>query len=143
MGYDQYKVPNDCSCGTYFCCFPLALANICPWPLVQFFQISLENRGDKTTHNTFRDCRVHFFRQPFSKQLYMYTCVDCVSRVSVSSVLLAVEILCKNDEASQVKCRQRPFRSVLVFFGSVGKNLSMEDLPGSSLLTTVVHKTLL
>ena len=24
----------------------------------------------------------------------------------------------------------------------VGKNLSMEDLPGSSLLTTVVHKTL-
>ena len=73
----------------------------------------------------------------------MYTCVDCVSRVSVSSVLLAVEILCKNDKASQVKCRQRPFRSVLVFFVSVGKNSSMEDLPGSSLLTTVVHKTLL
>ena len=75
----------------------------------------------------------------------MYTCVDCVSRVSVSSVLLAVEILrkkTKNDKASQVKCRQRPFRSVLVFFGSVGKNPSMEDLPWSSLLTTVVHKTL-
>ena len=65
MGYDQYTVPNDCSCRTYFCCFPLALANICPWPLVPFFQISLENRADKTTHNTFRDCRVHFFRQPF------------------------------------------------------------------------------
>ena len=71
MGYDQYTVPNDCSCRTYFCCFPLALANICPWPLVPFFQISLENRADKTTHNTFRDCRVHFFRQPFSKQLYI------------------------------------------------------------------------
>ena len=70
MGYDQYTVPNDCSCRTYFDCFPLALANICPWPLVPFFQISLENRADKTTHNTFRDCRVHFFRQPFSKQLY-------------------------------------------------------------------------
>ena len=70
-------------------------------------------------------------------------CVDCVSPVSVSSVLLAVEILRKNDKASQVKCRQRPFRSVLVFFGSVGKYPSMEDLPGSSLLTTVVHKTLL
>ena len=39
----------------------------------------------------------------------MYTCVDCVSRVSVSSVSLAVEILRKNDKASQVKCRQRPF----------------------------------
>ena len=70
MGYDQYTVPNDCSCQTYFCCFPLALANIRSWPLVPFFQISVENRADKTTHNTSRDCRVHFFRQPFSKQLY-------------------------------------------------------------------------
>ena len=72
MGYDQYTLPNDCSCRTYFCCFPLALANIGPWPLMPFFQISLENRADKTTHNTFRDCRVHFFRQPFSKQLYTW-----------------------------------------------------------------------
>ena len=66
-GYDQYIVPDDCSCRTYFCCFPLALANICPWPPVPFFQISLKNRALKTTHNTFRVCRVHFFRQPFSK----------------------------------------------------------------------------
>ena len=57
---------------TYFCCFPLALANILQWPLLPFFQISLKNSGLKTTHNTFRDCRVHFFRQPFSKQLYTY-----------------------------------------------------------------------
>ena len=71
MGYDQYTVPNDCSCWTYFCWFPLALANIFPWPLVPLFQNSLENRGDKTTHNTFQDCRVHFFRQLFSKQLYV------------------------------------------------------------------------
>ena len=53
-GYDQYTVSNDCSCRTYFCCFPLALANICPWPLVPFFQISLENRADKTTHQVVR-----------------------------------------------------------------------------------------
>ena len=72
MGYDQYTVSNDCSCRTYFCCFLLALTNVCPWPLVPFFQISLENRADKTTHNTFRDCRVPFFRQPFSKQLYVH-----------------------------------------------------------------------
>ena len=71
MGYDQYTVPDDSSCRTYFCCFPLALANICPWSLVLFFQISLKNSELKTTHNTYRDCRVHFFRQPFSKQLYM------------------------------------------------------------------------
>ena len=80
MGYDQYTVSNDCSCRTYFCCFLLALTNVCPWPLVPFFQNSLENRADKTTHNTFRDCRVRFFRQPFSKQLYIYVNIladDC------------------------------------------------------------------
>ena len=69
MGYDQYSCSWHCSCRTYFCCFPLALANILPWPLVPFFEISLKNSELKTTHNTFRDCRVHFFRQPFSKQL--------------------------------------------------------------------------
>ena len=56
-----------CSFRTYFCCFPLALANIRPWPLVPFFQISLKNSELKTTHNTFRDCLAHFFRQLFSK----------------------------------------------------------------------------
>ena len=46
----------------------LALANIRPWPLVPFFQISLKkNRELKTTHNAFRNCRVHFFPQPFWK----------------------------------------------------------------------------
>ena len=67
MGYDQYTVRNDWSCRNYFCCFPLVLANICPWPPVPFFQISLKKSALKATHNTFRDCRVDFFRQPFSK----------------------------------------------------------------------------
>ena len=40
---------------------------------------------------------------------HMYTCVDCAGCVSVSSVSQAVEILRKNDKASKVKCRQRPF----------------------------------
>ena len=31
MEYDQYTVCKDQSCRTYFCCFPLVLANICPW----------------------------------------------------------------------------------------------------------------
>ena len=61
------------SCRTYFCRFPSALANIHPWPLVvPFFQISLKNSELKTIHNTFRDCRVHFFRQPFSNWIAVY-----------------------------------------------------------------------
>ena len=71
MGYDQYTCSWHCSCRTYLCCFPLALANIRPWPLLSFFEISLKNSELKHTHNTFRDCRVHFFRQPFLKQLCM------------------------------------------------------------------------
>ena len=70
MGYDEYTIPDDCSCQTYFCCFPLVHTNIRPWPLVPFFQISLKNSELKTTHSTFRDCRVHFLRQHFSKLLY-------------------------------------------------------------------------
>ena len=34
IGYDQYTVPDDCSCRSYFCCFPLALANTFPWHFV-------------------------------------------------------------------------------------------------------------
>ena len=56
-----------CSCRFYFCCFPLALANIRPWLLVLFFEISLKNSELKITHNTFRDCRVHFFPTTFLK----------------------------------------------------------------------------
>ena len=67
MGYGQYTVPDLLSCQTYFCCFPLALTNIRPWPLMPFFETSLKSSELKTTHNPFRDCRVHFFRQPFSK----------------------------------------------------------------------------
>ena len=66
MGYDQYTVPDDGSCQPHFCCFPLALANIMSMAgLVLFFQISLKNSGLKTSHNTYQDCRVHFFGQPF------------------------------------------------------------------------------
>jgi len=66
MGYDQYTVPDDCSCRTYICCFPLALANTFPWSFVPI-QISLKKRELKATHNAFQDCHVHFSRQPFSK----------------------------------------------------------------------------
>ena len=42
MGYDQYILPDDCNCRIDLWCFPLPLANICPWPQVPFFQISLK-----------------------------------------------------------------------------------------------------
>ena len=65
MGYDQFTDPDNVPFEPTFCYFPLALANIYPWPLVPFFQISLKNSELKTAHNTFRDCRVHFFPTTF------------------------------------------------------------------------------
>ena len=62
MGYDQYTVPYTAAVEP-----TSALADIYPWPILPFFQISLKNSELKTTHNTIRDCRVHFFRRPFSK----------------------------------------------------------------------------
>jgi len=44
MGYDQYTVPDDCGCRTYFCCFPLALANTFPWPFVQILSNFFEKK---------------------------------------------------------------------------------------------------
>ena len=78
MGYDQYTVPDDCSCRTYFCCFPLALANTFPWPFVSIPSNFFSKRELKTTHNAFKDCRVHFSRQPFSKQLYLEPTVHVI-----------------------------------------------------------------
>ena len=80
MGYDQFTVPDTVAVEPIFVTFLLiALPNIYPWPLLPFSQISLKNSELKTTHNTFRDCRVHFFRQSFSK-LYMYMIVLRPSR---------------------------------------------------------------
>ena len=48
MGYDQYTVPDDCSCQNFFCCFPLARgANIRPLPLVPFFQFLWRTANSK------------------------------------------------------------------------------------------------
>ena len=74
MGYDEYTIPDTVAVELSFFCFPLALSNISPWPFVPFFQISLKNSELKTTHNTFRDCRVHF-----SDNLFRHSCKRHIS----------------------------------------------------------------
>ena len=59
-------------CSIHCCCFPLALADICPRPNLTTASISLKNGSEfKATHNTVRGCCVHFIRQPSSNQLYV------------------------------------------------------------------------
>ena len=67
MGYDQYTVPDTVAVELLLLSFILAIVKISTWPLEPFLQISLKNSELKTNHNTFRDCRMCFFRQPFCK----------------------------------------------------------------------------
>ena len=67
VGYVQYTVPDTVSVEPTFVAFLQHSQAYRPWPLMPFYQISLKNSELKTTQNTFRGCRVHFIRQPFSK----------------------------------------------------------------------------
>ena len=68
MGYDQYTVAVE---PTLVFSFNTRRHLSMASDLLPLFQSSLKNSELKTTHDTFRGCRVHFIRQPFSKQLYL------------------------------------------------------------------------
>ena len=67
MGYDQYTVPDTLAVE------PTFVATYVHGLSCHFFKFLWRTLNFKTTHNTFRDCRVHFFRQPFSKYLYTFS----------------------------------------------------------------------
>ena len=76
---------------------------------------------------------------------HVQVCRLCQLCQCLSSVLLTVKILRKNDKASQVKCQMSSktiLISLSIFRCGGGKIQSMEDLPRRSLHTTVDHKTL-
>ena len=77
MEYDQYTVPDDCSCQTYFSLFPLALANMAS--LVLFFQISLKNSELKTTHKYLSGLSRAFFRTTFLEIAVIRRCLKIPS----------------------------------------------------------------
>ena len=55
MRYAQSTVPDTVAVETnFFCCFLLALTDICPWPLLSFFQISLKTVKSKPPTIPFR-----------------------------------------------------------------------------------------
>ena len=66
MGYDQYTVPDTVAVEPAFVTFLQHSQTPVHGLSCHSFRLLF-----KTTHNTFRDCRVHFFRQAFSKQLYI------------------------------------------------------------------------
>ena len=74
----QYAVPDTVAVESSMS-LSLALSNTCPWPLVPFFQISLKNSELKTTHNTFRDCGVHF-----SENLSRNSCIPNLRSIQSS-----------------------------------------------------------
>ena len=116
MGYDHYTAPNDCSCRTYFCCFPLALANIRSWPPVPFFQISLKTSALKSTQNTFRDLIVAC---TFSDNLSRNSCMRMAVSLAFSEFLLFLSRKTMKDfngHASMLKMN-RPIRDTFAWPG--------------------------
>ena len=68
MGYYQHTVPETIAVEPTFVAFlSHSQTYVHGWPLMPFFQISLKNRELKTIYNTFQDCCIHFFQQPFLK----------------------------------------------------------------------------
>ena len=53
MGYDQYTVPDTVAQSNLLLFLFLAPTNTRPWPLVSFFQTSLNESAFKTTHVPF------------------------------------------------------------------------------------------
>ena len=113
-----------CSCQSYFSCFPLALANTCPWVVVAFFSIYLKNSELKTTHNTFRDCCVNFFRQPF-----LEIAVDC------AKALHLWKVACKQHTREDTKEREGAGHSRVRarFAFLVPRNVRVESLSRADL----------
>ena len=67
MTYDQYTVPDTVAVEPTFVVSFSTRKHKSSMASRDIFQISLKNSELKATQNTFRDCRVHFFRKPFSK----------------------------------------------------------------------------
>ena len=65
MGYDQYTVPNTVAIEPTFVAFLISTRKhtaMASRAIVSNFFLFPKNSELKTTHNTFQDCRVHFFR---------------------------------------------------------------------------------
>ena len=89
MEYDRYTVPDDCSCQTYFCCFPLALANTFSWPFIPILSNFSEEQG---THNH-PQCLSGLSRALFPTT-FLEIAVSKDAVVVVVVVVLFVYILC-------------------------------------------------
>ena len=119
MGYDQYTVPNDCSCQTYFCCFPLALENICPWPACHSFKFLWRT--------------VHSKPPPIPFGIVAYTFSDNLSRNSCKQVLAfeSVDEIVRCDHSNETSFQQSfhkvpPFITLCIYRGlSVLPNLPL------------------
>ena len=74
MEYDQYTLPGDCSCRSYFYCFPLALANAFPWPFVPI----LSNFFEKKKTQNHPQCLSGLSRALFPKTFLDFSCISKV-----------------------------------------------------------------
>ena len=87
MGYDQYTVPNDCSCRTYFGCFPLAIANI--------------------TSQTSRAILLNFFEEQCTQNhpQYLSRLLGALFPTTFLEIAVYAELLCMTRMTIYLKCQ--------------------------------------
>ena len=105
---------NNVYCRAYFCYFPLALANVRHWPFVPFFQFSMKNSEIKTTHNTFRDDRVHIFSTTFLEILYIQPAGSPPYQLGYLTMLCSIKIICFIFEEPHNYARARMMKTSLL-----------------------------
>ena len=89
MGYEQRTFPDTQSCRIYFCCFPLALENIRPWPLACHSHKFLWKTVNSKSPTVPFGIVVCTFSDNLSWNSYMYNHVHVVlSFESVDKILL-------------------------------------------------------
>ena len=109
MGYDQCTLPGTVAVEPTFVDFLYHLQMY----VLSFFQISLKNSEIKTTHNTFRGCRMYFIRQPSSKQLFISSRGHCKMMLVLQMSIRMNFIFFLNSKLSLLTLNMRVVQDVI------------------------------
>ena len=111
---------NHRSCRTYFRCFPLAIADICPWPPVPFFQLSLKNKRTQNHPQHLSGCRLQFFTATTFLEIAVLACEQ--------ALCLGKKIARKGKGRGERACRQTFEAAIPPSCNYLAEHLSVRSL---------------
>ena len=125
IGCDQYTFPDTVDVEPTFLAFLYhsQLYSMASRAILSIF--FLKNIEPNSPHNTFRACRVHFFRQPFSKKLYIQSRLVFLSRCAIharSTRYANLDIIINTRyERRGINCERQEKHAILISRPSCSK----------------------